>query len=354
MINLRKNLLNYAMVVMTALLITGCAGALDSVTGALEDTSIKGEVIASVQPNADSAPKRFVIINGSYGDTLEQKHLLQTSKNPLTKLTYIHFNLDKLYVQQILSEAGWEEVSPEQFLKDKSNVTIITMYATVFLNNKAPNLPPILTVGEKAKINAKIVGKAAGKGLLKKAAGVKSDDEIPEDGDPTDAYYYLVVGAFQTTDGDDSAKRPTELYWQTTAFLKTKVGYGDEHDRDNYSRILPVLATFIKPHLGKDTGGKTTTEWPNQEIAKFKNEPRFYETYKCEAGFFFADLKDLKEVKTKSLSTAQANLERTEKNQSKNKFLASLLAQQKADYQQDIWDNEYGIATVSELIEQKC
>ena len=109
----------------------------------------------------------------------------------------------------MLKDAGWEEISPEQFLKDKSNVTIITMYTTSWLHNKAPALPPILTPSEKIKIFAKDVAKGVGKSLLKDAIGLKSDNkEPPKEGGPCkQSYYYLVVGAFKTTDGNDKAKR---------------------------------------------------------------------------------------------------------------------------------------------------
>ncbi len=348
---LQKNLYG---VICAVLLLNGCAGMMDKLTSRLEDTSIKGEVISSVQSGAENAPQRFVIINGSYGDTLEEKHLLQQSKNPVTKLTYLQFNTDKAYVQQMLSDAGWEEVSPEQFLQDKSNVTIISMYSTTWLHKKAPDLPPIFTAGEKTKMIAKDVGKGIGKNLLKNAAGLDSEEEPLQEGDPVDAYYYLVIGAFKTTHGNDSAQRPTELYWKTTSFLKATIAYGEEEYRENYQRFMPVLATMAEPHIGKNTGGKIKTEWPNQEIAKFKNEPRFYENYKCDAFLFFPDLKDIKASKISLLSQTQVNLERTIALQEKNKLLASFLAQQKANLQQDVWDYEYGIATVSELITQKC
>ncbi|MCH9845481.1 MAG: hypothetical protein K0U39_08245 [Alphaproteobacteria bacterium] len=368
MMKLQNKLSNYAMVVAIALLVQGCAGVLDKVSAKLEDTSIKGQIISSVQPGAENAPKRFVIIDGFYGDTLEEEHLLQKSENPLTQATYREFNLDKAYVQQILTDAGWEEVSPEQFVADKSNVTIVTMYATWWLHKKAPKLPPILTPTEKAKIIAKEIAKAvakdAAKGFGKKLLGdkLKSGDDDGEkeekpplqEGDPVDAYYYLVVGAFETTDGNDDAKRPTEIYWQTTSFFKTEVAYGEQDDRANYERFMPVLASLIKPHLGQTTGGKVKLAWPNEELAQFKNNARFYERYGCERQGFLPGLKTLKANKADALTTAQETLQSLTSNESENRFLASLGAQQRANTQQDIWDNEHGIRTLTELIEQQC
>ena len=355
-----KKLIGKIFVILLALSATGCAGALDKVTARLEDTSIKGVVLGKVQDGADNAPKRFVIIDGLYGDTLEKKHLLQQGKGLLTKATYAAFNSDKRYVQLMLKDAGWEEISPEQFLKDKSNVTIITMYTTSWLYQKAPALPAILTPGEKVKIIAKDVAKSAAKGvgksLLKGALGVKDDEkkEPPKEGDPVTVYYYLVVGAFKTTDGNDTAKRPTELYWQTTSFIKRKVKLGNEEGRDNVHRFLPVLAKMMTPHLGKATEGKQKVEWPSQEIAKFKNDERFYEGYECKSSFLIPSLKTVNKDYTSKLNRAEKELEGTQSLKSKNKFLASLLAQHEANLQQDVWDYQNGIKTVSNLIEVKC
>ena len=335
-----------------ALLLSGCGGisAFDGMTEALRgDTSIKGEVIGKRGNDAAKAPKRYLIINGSYADTLAEKHLLQQSSNPLTKLAYERFNFNKTYVQRILNQAGWQEISPADFLKDKRDVTIITMYATSWLHNKAPDLPPILTPAQKVKL----VGKGLGKGITSSVLTGGEGDNLQE-GDPAVAYYYLVVGAFKTTYGNDKAKKPTELYWKTTAFFDRDVIFGEEDNRENYIRYMPVLAKMIEPHLGKSTSGKQQVEWPNKEIAQFKNEPVFYQDYKCESGIFSQDLNELKTEKIGLLEKSKKNLARTEKTQKGPKLFASLFVHQKADLQQDVWDYEYGIETLSALIPQKC
>ncbi|MCH9844169.1 MAG: hypothetical protein K0U39_01550 [Alphaproteobacteria bacterium] len=347
MMRLQKNFYG---VICVALLLNGCASAFDGMSAALQgDTSIKGEVIGKVGSDAQNAPKRYLIINGSYADTLAEKHLLQQSSNPLTKLTYERFNFNKTYVQRILNQAGWQEVSPEEFLKDKRDVTIITMYATSWLHNPAPELPPILTPAQKAKLVAKGVGKGIGSSIITGGAGNNL-----EKGEPAVAYYYLVVGAFKTTHGNDKAKKPTELYWKTTAFFDRDVIFGEEDNRENYIRFMPVLARMIEPHLGESTSGPQQIEWPNQEIAQFKNQPVFYQDYGCESGIFSQDLHELKTEKMQLLEKAQKNLARTEKTQRGPALFASLFVHQTADLQQDVWDYEYGIATVSELITQKC
>ena len=97
---------------------------------------------------------------------------------------------------------------------------------------------------------------------------------------------------------------------------------------------------MMTPHLGKATEGKQKVEWPNQEIAKFKNDERFYENYKCKSSFFIPSLKTVNEDYTSKLIRAEKELVGTRSLKSKNKFLASLLAQHEANLQQDVWDYE--------------
>ena len=343
--------------------LTGCAGITDRLT---KEPTIDGVITGSVQPGAEKAPKRFLIINGEYGDTLKEKHLLQTSKNPLTQTTYDYFNYYKRFVQLILNDAGWEEVSPEQFLKDKSNVTIISI--NNLWHTKPVDWPAIFTASDKTKFIAADAAKGLAKGiggaLLKKAAGVEDSGSSSKktNKDHKDYYFHLTIGAFKTTAGDDKAIRPTEAYWKTIAYIKQAVPIDEEGNTDfdtpYWERLMPMLATMIKPHLGQEItekkGMKTSLPWPNREIAALANHQSFYDNLKCDYKFlFFGDLKSAQKTTEKSLARFNKRLAKKQEKAPKNKFLAAHHNKQVADIQQDVWSNEMRLASLNKVIEEK-